>query len=76
MKPSRGCPAAHKVAALYERLVSYRPLDFVNTYGLLHDGETETVGNFLNLRRGIQRLLAAKEREFHHPALIRLDAPR
>ena len=54
----------HKVDALYERLVSYRPLEFVNTYGLLHtDGEIENVGYFLNLRRGLQHLLAAKKRD-------------
>ena len=53
-----------RVAALYERLVSYRPLDFVNTYGLLStDGERETVGYFLNLRRGLKHLLAAKKRD-------------
>ena len=54
----------NKVAALYERLVSYRPLDFVNTYGLLStDGETENVGYFLNQRRGLKYLLAAKVRD-------------
>ncbi len=54
----------HEVAALYERLVSYSPLAFVNIYGLLHtDGEIELVGYFLNLRRGLQHLLAAKKRD-------------